>query len=121
MAAIMNQSDFDYDQLPPSAVADLVSTIDNKKGFIILIVPGYQLRSGEEDILIDTQTEFIDNPKLGMLWGVGKGHAYIRAAAVQSISPPQRRQIRDFLDLANAIHAAGYQLKKVAYFHFDPF
>lgn len=109
------------DQLSFSSIRTLIDGIDKQDAKTIINVfdGSTALREGEEDVMIDSVTEFIDNEHLGILFGIGKGHAIIRAAAIKALNKDQRHQISNFVQLTSAVRAAGYQTKHVQYLHFD--
>jgi hypothetical protein len=120
MGIFNRKTKFESDQLSSPSVAQFVADIEKNKGIVLVMEPGYRIRSGEEQIAMRTVTEFVQDPKLGLLCGIGKGHAYVRAEAVKALDQEQRKKIRFFYDLVNAVRAEGYRLKQVAYLHIDP-
>jgi hypothetical protein len=119
MGIFKRKTQFKSNQLSSPSIAQFVADIENNKGVILVMEPGYSIRLGEEQIAMRTVTEFVQDPKLGLLCGNGKGHAYVRAEAVKAIDQERRKKIRNFDDLVDAVRAEGYRLKHVAYLHID--
>jgi len=83
-----------------------------------LTEPGVSMSSGSHAFALSLPEEFRRDPRLGIVFGEGAGHAFFRTQYLQDVLWKYRNTIKDAATLARAFRAEGYHIKKVRYVEF---
>lgn len=84
-----------------------------------LTEPGVRMSPGSQTFVLSLPEEFRRDPRLGIVFGEGAGHAFFRTRYLQDVMWKDRSTIKDATTLAQAFRAEGYHIKKVRYVHFQ--
>lgn len=113
-----NQVDF-TNQLSDRAVQWLVSNANQiQTELITFIEPGVSIMPSFACFELYIDGEFNNEPRLGIVFGEGRGHVYILAEALQNVIRSYPSGITDAKSLARAFHKNGYKIKKVGYIRY---
>jgi hypothetical protein len=107
------------DVLLPQQVAQLPSILQRITGEILYIEDASDQMLPEcAAFLPHLQGEFHQDPKLAMLHGLGKAHAWIRVPHLRDALSRSSSSIRDYASLFDALTAAGYHVRRIRYVYF---
>lgn len=100
-------------QVSARGVQWLIANIDQFKTKIIQFMePGKEMSFTCSMFVPNAMAEFEDH-KLGIVYGEGIGHAFVRVSALNSVR--YSTGIKDFASLVKAFQEHGYTTKKIDY------
>lgn len=76
--------------------------------------PGKQIPF-ESQMFVSNATAEFDDPKLGIIYGQGTGHAIVRVSVLRDVARSSAGSMRDFRSLVDAFRKQGYTTKKIGY------
>jgi len=118
LGRILGKVDFS-DQISPRGVTWLIANVEGIGTETLQFVePGVSC-SFSASMLIPNVLEEFRHPKLAVVFGLGRGHAFFRTSHLRRVLIRHRESLRDATSLAEAIRSEGFALKRVEYVSFE--
>lgn len=106
----------DRDQLSESGVRRMIEHLPKVNTEILqFFEPGTSIMYGQEGFVPNVLGEFRD-PSIGMIYGEGVGHVFIRVSAVLAVAYRLESYGLNWHGLVKALESSGYHVKHIHYF-----